>query len=57
MGPGWVILKEFWLETVMVRCLGEQMEFWLGGQKKDVAWSTRWVRGQGMCGLGVWWDW
>ena len=53
MDPGWMICKEFWLEMVMLRLSGNQMEFWLGGQKNDVARSTRWVWGQGMCGLGV----
>ena len=37
----------------MVRCSGNQMEFGLGGQKKDIARSTRRVWGQVMCGLGV----
>ena len=53
MDPGLVICKGFWLENLMVRCLGDQMYFWLGGQKKDVARSTRQVRGQLMCWLGV----
>ena len=57
MDPGWVIWEEFWLETVMVRCPGDQVEFLLGGQQKGVTRSTRQVRGQGMCGLGVWWAW
>ena len=55
--PGWVVWKDFWLETVMVRRSGDQMEFLLGGQKKDAARSTRRFWGQGMCGLGVWWAW
>ena len=33
------------------------MEFGSGGEKKDVARSTRQVQGQGMCGLGVWCAW
>ena len=37
----------------MVRCLGDQMGFWSGGQKRDADRSTRRVRGQGMCVLGV----
>ena len=53
MYPGLVILKEFWLENMMVRCSGDQMDFWLGGQQKDVPRSIRRVRGQVMCGLGV----
>ena len=48
-----MIWKEFWLENVMVRCSGDHMEFWLGIQQNDVAWSTRRVRGQVMCGSGV----
>ena len=28
MDPGWVILKDFWLETVMVMRSGDQMELW-----------------------------
>ena len=53
MDPGWVIWNEFRLETVMVRCLNDQMEFLLGIQQKDVSWSTRPVQGKLMCGLGV----
>ena len=48
-----MIWKDFWLETVMVRFSGDQMEFWLGGQQKDIAQSTRPVWGGVMCGLGV----
>ena len=33
--------------------MGDQMDFWLGIQKKYVSWSTIWVRGRVMCGLGV----
>ena len=29
------------------------MDFWLGGQQKDVSPSTKQVRDQVMCGLGV----
>ena len=53
MDPSMVILKKFWLENMMVRCSGDQMDFWLGGQQKDVPRSIRRVRGQVMCGLGV----
>ena len=69
MDPGWVIWKYFWLYILngswlgdlkiflVGNCdgeaLGDQMDFWLGGQKKDVARSTIRVRGQGMCGLDV----
>ena len=53
MDPGWVIWNEFWLETVMVRCSDNQIEFWLGSQIKDVSRYTRQVRGRVMCGLGV----
>ena len=52
-----MIWKDFCLGIVMVRRSGDQMEFWLGDQKKDVARSNRWVRGLEMCGLGTWWDW
>ena len=52
-----MICKEFWLETVVVRCSGDQLEFCLGGQKKDLGRSTIRVRGQIICGLDVWWDW
>ena len=64
-----MIWKDFWLEIlngprlrdlegflvgiIMVRCLGDQIEFWLGSQENDVARSTRQVRGRVMCGLGV----
>ena len=41
----------------MVRRPVNQMDFWLGVKQKDVVCSTRWVGGQGMCGLGVWWAW
>ena len=53
MDPVLVVLKEFWLETVMVRCSGDRMDFWLGGQQKDVSRSIRQVWGRVMCGLGV----
>ena len=53
MNPGLVILKEFCLETVMMRCLDDRMDFWLGGQQKDASRSIRRVRGRLMCGLGV----
>ena len=53
MDPVLVILKEFWLEIVILRCSGNHMDFWLGGQKKDVSRSIRQVQGQVMCGLGV----
>ena len=53
MDPCWVIWKNFWLENLMVRCSGDQTEFWLGGQKKDAARSTRRVWGQVMCELDV----
>ena len=33
MDLGLVILKEFWLETVMVRCSGDQMDFGLAVSK------------------------
>ena len=46
-------LKDFWLENMMVRCLRDNMDFGLGGQRKDVSRSIRQVRGQVMCGLGV----
>ena len=44
MEPGWVIWKDFWSEIVMARCSGDQVEFWLGSQKKDVAWLNRQVQ-------------
>ena len=51
MDPGLVILKEFLLENVMVRCLGDQMNFWLGGKQKYVSWSISRVLGWVMCGF------
>ena len=30
--------KDFWLESVMVRCSGEGMEIWSGGPKEDFTW-------------------
>ena len=53
MDPDLVILNEFWLENMMVRCFRDNMDFGLGGQRKDVSRSIRQVRGQVMCGLGV----
>ena len=53
MDPGWVIWKKFRFENVMVRCSGDQMEFWSGGQKKYIAWSNKLVRGRGMYELDV----
>ena len=53
MNPSWVIWEKSCLETVIVSCSGDQIEFGLGGQKKDISRSTRRVRGQLMCGLGV----
>ena len=44
MDPGWIIWKYFWLETLMVRCLVDQMDFCFGSQKNDVAPSSIWVR-------------
>ena len=41
------------MENMMVRCSDNQMDFWLGHQKKDVSGSTRRVWGQVMCGWGV----
>ena len=41
------------MEAVMVSCTGDQMDFWLGGQGKDVSRSIRQVRGQVVCRLGV----
>ena len=52
-----MVWKEFWLEAVMVKCSGNEMEFGFGVKKKDAAQSTRHVRGQGVCGLGVLWAW
>ena len=52
-GPGLVITNEFWLETLMVRCSGNQMDFWLCGQQKNVSWFIRRVQGKVMCGLVV----
>ena len=51
MDPGLVILKEFWLENVMVRCSGDQLDFWLGCQKRYISKSIRQVRGHMMCGF------
>ena len=48
-----MVLKKFGLETVIVRCLGDQLDFWLGSQQKNVSWSIIRVWGQVMCGLGV----
>ena len=53
MSLGLVILKEFGLETAMVRWSGNKMDFWLGVQHKDVSLSTRRVQSRVMCGLGV----
>ena len=53
MDPGLAVLKDFWLETVVVRCSCDHMDFWLGGQEKDTSRSIRQVRGRVMCGLGV----
>ena len=46
------------LERVLVgkydgEVIGAQMEFWFGGQEKDVAQSTRQVQSWVMCWLGV----
>ena len=30
MDPGWVDWKVFWMETVMVRCSDDHIEFWFG---------------------------
>ena len=53
MDPDLVILNEFWLENIMVRCFRDNMDFGLGGQRKDVSRSIRQVQGRVMRGLGV----
>ena len=53
MVPGWVFWDNFWWETMMAGCSGDQMYFLLGVQQKDVAWSTKQVHGLVMCELGV----
>ena len=40
MDPGLVIWKDIWLEIVMVRRLGDQMEVWSGGQKSMLLGKT-----------------
>ena len=52
-----MVLKVLWLEIVMVRRSGDQVEFWLSVQEKDVAWSNEQVQGHGMCGSGDGWAW
>ena len=42
--PGWGNQKDFGLESVKVRHLGEQMKMWSGGPKEDVTLSNRWVQ-------------
>ena len=49
-----MIWKDFWSENVMVRCPGDHMEFWSGGQEKDVAWSNGRIRGQKIWRSGTW---
>ena len=53
MDPGLVILKNFWLETVMAGCSVYPMDFWLSAQRKDVSQAIRRVWGRVICGLGV----
>ena len=52
MEPGLVKLKDFWLENMMVRCSGDQVEVWLGDRQRLFTRTIRRLLGQAMCGMG-----